>query len=224
MEEEEREVGIESLNGKQKAAILMVALGPEVSSHILKQLSDVEIEELTREIALLHNVPPQLRMAVMEEFHQMMMAHSYILKGGLDYARQILEPAVGSRKAADILEKIQRSSLAADFSSLRGVDPAQLLSLLQKEHPQTIALILSQLDPNQAASILEELPKRIQVEVIQRIATMEQVSPDTLRAVKGILESRVDRTARGSRIGGVKAAADILNLVGQSVEREILEE
>lgn len=220
----EEKLKMDKLTGSQKAAILMVALGPEASSLVFKHLSDAEMEKLTREIALLQDVPPKVRDKVMEEFHQMMVAHNYILPAGVDYARKVLEQAVGASRAGSILQRVQSSSLVADFSSLKEVDPAQLLGIIQKEHPQTIALILTQLGPDQAATILSELPEEMRVEVIYRIATIDQVSLETLREVKNTLESRIDRRVGRSKIGGAKVAADILNLVGQTIEKDILNE
>lgn len=213
---------IEDLTGMQKAAILMIQLGAEVSAEIFKHFSDEMVEELTKEIIKMRDVHPIVARAVTDEFYHMVLAQHYILEGGYVYAKQVLEMALGQSKAHEIISRVQGSMGLKGFNVLNDVDPNQLLTFIQKEHPQTIALVLSQIHRKQAASIISELPPNIQSDVIYRIANMDQVSPDLIQEVEDVLESRVDFSALGRKLGGVKAVAEVLNLVGQSTEKTIL--
>ncbi|MCX6640551.1 MAG: flagellar motor switch protein FliG [bacterium] len=212
----------DDLNGKKKAAIFVMALGPEVSVNLYQHLGEDELESLTTEIAALKNVSSSTMQRVLEEYYAMYKAQEYITSGGLDYARGILEKAVGDKKAMEIIKKVQMSMQVRGFNILREVDPNQLMAFLQKEHPQTIALVLTQLNPIQAATVLADLSPPTQVDVIHRLAKMERVSPETIKAVEKVLESRIDFSQSSHKLGGVKAAADILNLVGQRYEKHIM--
>lgn len=212
----------EALNGTQKAAVLMIAIGAEASSHIFKNLSAEETEDLAREIINVQNVDSETIEKVMNEFYQIMMARTYLAVGGINYAQEVLEKALGEEKAVELIKRIQRSMQIRGFNILKDVDPNQLLTFIQKEHPQTIAFVLTQLNPVQAASILSDLPPNLQNEVVYRFATMERVSPETIRSVENVLESRVDFSQGASKIGGVKSMSEILNLVGTSTEKSIL--
>jgi flagellar motor switch protein FliG len=149
-------------------------------------------------------------------------AQEYITTGGIGYARELLEASVGEHKAMEIVKNVQMSLQVKGFNILQEVDPNQLMAFLQKEHPQTIALVLTQLNPLQAATVLIDLAPPIQVDVMSRLSKMESVSPETIQAVERVLESRVDFSQGTHKIGGVKAAADILNLVGQRYEKHIM--
>lgn len=210
------------LSNLRKAAIFMISIGPEASARIFRNLSEEEIEKISIEIAKLENISSSELAEVDEEFHQMVLAQEYITAGGLAYAQEILEAALGEARALDIIRRVQSTIQVRGFNVLENVDLNQLLSFLQKEHPQTIALVLSQLTPTQAASILTELPSNIQVEVMHRIAKMERVSPDTLNAVEKVLESHIEVSESTSKLGGVKSAAEILNMVGQRFEKHVL--
>jgi flagellar motor switch protein FliG len=215
---------VSGLPGPKKAAIVMVALGKEASSQIFRNLDESEVERLSTEIARLDNVTPEIRDAVLEEFHQLAMAYQYVSQGGLEYARQVLEQALGSRKAKEILEKVQQSIRTTGFNLLENIDPKQLVNFIQKEHPQTIALLLAHMTPNNSAQIISALPQELQVDVATRIATMESISPDTLDQVEEVLVSQVKSLFGGdvSEIGGVKAVAEILNSVDRGAEKNIL--
>jgi flagellar motor switch protein FliG len=215
-------VEYENYSGRTKAAIFVMALGPEVSASIFQQLGEDEIESLTTEIANLKNVTSNTMQRVIEEYYAMFKAQEYIATGGIEYARLILDKAVGEKKAIEILKKVQLSMQVKGFNILREVDPNQLMAFLQKEHPQTIALVLTQLNPIQAATVLADLPPPTQVDVIHRLAKMERVSPETIKAVEKVLESRIDFSQSSHKFGGVKAAADILNLIGQRFEKHIM--
>jgi len=212
----------QDLDGRQKAALFLLAIGSEASSNLYKYLEESEIEVLTTQVASMQNISSNLLQDIMQEFHTMLQAQQYITSGGIEYARQILEKAVGENRALEIIKKVQMSLQVTGFNILQEVDPNQLMAFLQKEHPQTIALVMTQLNPLQAATVLADLPPALQVEVMNRLALMERVSPETIKAVEKVLESRIDFSQGGQRLGGVKAAAEILNLVGQRYEKHIL--
>lgn len=213
---------IDDLNGVQKAAILLISLEAEISGEIFKYLDEGFVEKITREIIKMQNVHPRVTDLVTEEFYNMVSAQEYIFEGGVDYAKEILEIALGAKRAFEIISRVQSGIQMKGFNVLRNIDPNQLLSFIQKEHPQTIALVLSQIDRRQAASIISELPEKIQADVIFRIAKMDQVAPDLVKEVEEVLESRVDFSAIGKKIGGLKSVAEVLNMVGQSTEKSIL--
>jgi flagellar motor switch protein FliG len=210
------------LTGRQKAAVFIMAVGPEASANIYRLLSDDEMEILTTQIAGMQNVNSSLIQEVMGEYHTMIKAQEYIASGGIEYAKQVLEKAVGENKAMEIVRKVQMTLQVKGFNILQEVDPNQLMAFLQKEHPQTIALVMTQLNPVQAATVLADLPPPMQVDVIYRLSQMERVSPETIKAVEKVLESRIDFSQGGERLGGIKATAEILNLVGQRYEKHIL--
>ena len=228
--EEKKELGggikvnVAGMPGPKKAAIVMVALGTAASSEIFKNLEEHEVEMLTTEIARLDNVSSEEREAVLEEFHNMVIAHQFVTQGGVDYAREILEKALGPRKAKEILEKVQQSIRTTGFNLLENVDPKQLVNFIQKEHPQTIALLMAHMDANHAAPIISALPQELQVDVATRIATMESISPETLDQVEEVLVDQIKALFGGdvSEIGGVKAVAEILNSVDRGAEKNIL--
>ncbi len=214
----------EGIPGPKKAAIVMVALGSKASSEIFKNLEELEVEMLTTEIARLDNVSSEIREAVLEEFHNLAMAHQFIAQGGVEYAKEILEKALGPRKAKEIMEKVEQSIRTTGFNLLENVDPKQLVNFIQKEHPQTIALLLAHMEPIHAAPIISALPQELQVDVATRIATMESISPETLDQVEEVLVDQVKALFGGdvSEIGGVKAVAEMLNSVDRGAEKNIL--
>jgi len=213
----------DELTGARKAAILLVALGSETSSEIFKNLHSDEVENLTHEISKLEKVPSSVLQSVSQEFYQMIRAQQYVAAGGMDYAEEVLTQALGLEKAENILTRIRRSLRVKGFNVLKEVDPNQLLNFIQKEHPQTIALVLTQIDPEQAASIVADLPVELQQEVLFRFATMDSVTQDMVKQVEQILESRIDFSQGGEKLGGIKPTADILNMLGRSAEKKILE-
>ncbi|SYZ73595.1 Flagellar motor switch protein FliG [Candidatus Zixiibacteriota bacterium] len=215
----------EDLNPTQKAAIALVAFGTEVSAQVLKGMSENEIERLTVEIANLRDVPPAVEEKVVNECYQIFMARQYISQGGVDFAREILEKAVGNSKANEILSRLESSFRTSGFNLLKNIDSRQLIGFIQNEHPQTIALILSQLTPQQAAAVLSELPAELQAEVALRIATMEKISPDILKEIEATLEAHFQASAEGdlSVSGGAKTMAEILNLIESAAEKNILQ-
>ncbi len=214
-----------NVSGPRKAAIVMVALGSVASSEVLKHLDEKDVETLTTEIARLDSVSPEIREAVLEEFHTLSLAYQYISQGGVDFAREILEEALGARKAKEIMERVQQRIRTTGFNLLENVDPSQLVNFMRKEHPQTISLLLAHMSPENAAPILSELPQEVQVDVASRIATMESVSPDTLNLVEEVLLDQIKSLFGGdiSEIGGVKSVAEILNSVDRAAEKNIME-
>ncbi len=215
--------GDDGLSTRDKAAVMMVALGEECAGEVMKYLSDFEVEELTQTITELRALPTGLQDQVLEEFEQHLLAGEYISQGGVQFARAALERAVGPRKAQEIVDRVT-SNASAGFYVLRNVAPEQITPFISSEHPQTIALILSQLDPNQAAGILGQLPDRLQAEVAYRIATLENITPAALKQIEESLEANLRDLLGGNRdAGGPKVVADMLNLTGSSVERSVLE-
>ena len=213
------------LSNKQKAAILLIALGPDISSQIFKYLREEEIDKLTLEIANQRKVPQEQKDKILSEFHQMLVAKDYISSGGLDYARELLEKALGTDKAVAIINRLTSSLQIRPFDFARKTDPAQLLNFIQNEHPQTIALIMAYLQPEQSGVILSALPPDRQVDVAKRIATMDRTSPDVLKDVERILERKLSSliTQDFTAAGGVDAIVEVLNRVDRTTERTIIE-
>ena len=209
----------------QKAAILLIALGPEKSSLIFKYLKEEEIEELTLEIANTRSVTPQVKDAIIDEFYGVCLAQQYIAEGGINYAKELLEKALGEDKAIDVISRLSSSLQVRPFEFIRRTEPQQLLTFIQDEHPQTIALILSYIPTQQAALILSALPPDRQSDVAKRIATMDRTSPDTIKDVENILETKLSSLANQDYtiVGGVDSVVDILNTVDRATEKHIVE-
>lgn len=216
----------QKLTGRQKAAILLIALGPEVSAKIFKHLREDEIEQLTLEIANVRKIQFEQKEEVLEEFHQICVAQEYISQGGIEYAKEVLEKALGTQKAVDIINRLTASLQVRPFDFARKADPKQILSFIQNEHPQTIALVLSYLDPDKAAMILSALPQEIQADIARRIALMDQTSPEIVSQVERVLENKLSQLAVHdlSTVGGVDAVVKVLNGVDRATEKTILEE
>ena len=215
----------EKISGLQKAAILLITLGPERSAAIFKHLKEEEIEELTLEIANTRSITPQLKESVLDEFYEICLAQQYISEGGSGYARELLEKALGSDKALDVIGKLTASLQVKPFEFVRKTDASQLLNFIQDEHPQTIALILSYLSSSQAALIISALPPDRQSDVAKRIAVMDRTSPDVIKEVEKVLESKLASLINQDYtiIGGVDAVVDILNTVDRGTEKHIME-
>lgn len=203
---------------------MMVTLGADACAQIFKGLDDDDVEVLTAEIARLQGVSSEVRQQVLEEFHQMAVAQKYVLQGGVDYARQVLEAAMGPRRAKEILERVQSTIRTTGFRMLMDADPSQLVNFIQKEHPQTIALLLAHMDTALASPILSSLPQDLQVDVTTRLATMQSVTPDVLEQVEEVLAQQMKSLFGGnvSEVGGVKFVAEMLNNVDRGAEKNIL--
>ena len=213
------------INGLQKAAILLIALGPEKSASIFKHLKEDEIESLTLEIANTRSISPQVKEDVLNEFYEVCLAQQYIAEGGITYAKDLLEKALGSEKAVDVINKLTASLQVRPFEFVRKTDASQLLNFIQDEHPQTIALILAYLPSGQAASIVASLPPEKQADVAKRIAVMDRTSPDVIKEVERVLERKLSSLVNQDYtiIGGVDAIVEILNTVDRGTEKHIME-
>lgn len=213
------------VSGIQKTAILLIALGPEKSSKIFKFLKEEEIEEITLEIANTRSVTPQLKEEVINEFYEVCLAQQYIAEGGIGYAKELLEKALGTDKALDVIGKLTASLQVKPFEFVRKTDASQLLNFIQDEHPQTIALILSYLSPGQSSMIISSLPPDRQADVAKRIALMDRTSPDVIKEVEKVLESKLASLVNQDYtiIGGVDAVVEILNAVDRGTEKHIME-
>ena len=214
------------LSGVQKAAILFITLGPEVSSGILKKLPEAEIQKITYESANITSVTSEQREGILNEFLQINKAREYIIEGGMDYAIELLSKALGPHRANEILEKVSEATQQyRPFSIARKADAHQLLNVITYEHPQTIALILCYLQPEKAAQVMAELPEETQSEVAYRIATMSTTSPMVIKEIEKVLESKLSSVVRTemTTLGGVETLVDILNQVDRTTERNITE-
>ena len=209
-------------SGLEKGAILMITLGPEKSSSVFKHLKDEEIEQLTLEIANTRSVSPEIKNAVLDEFYEICLAQQYISEGGIGYARDLLEKALG---AQTVIGKLTASLQVRPFEFVRKADASQLLSFIQDEHPQTIALILSYLPVSQAAAVVSSLPPEKQPDVARRIAQMDRTSPDVIQEVEEVLEKKLNSLVNQDYtiVGGVDSIVEILNTVDRGTEKHIME-
>lgn len=213
------------INGAQKAALLMIALDVETASSVFKYLDGNEVENISTEISKVRNIPSSTVDSVMEEYYNMIRAREYVLEGGLDYAQAVLEKSFGMNKAVEIIEKVKSLTTLKGFDVLKKADSSQLVSFLSKEHPQTIALILSHLNPNQTANALKEIPEPMRSDVVYRIATLGKISPQTLKQIEKVVDEMAGYSLGQtiSKIGGTKSIATILNRSSVTMSKEILE-
>ena len=209
------------LDGLTKAAILLMSLETSAASHLLKQLGPEQIEEVTRELAGLGRVTPELRNAVIEEFYSLSIASQYVNEGGLEYAKVLLKESLDAGVADRVLQQIQTQVQKTPFAFLQKAESENLLTFIQEEHPQTIALIVCHLPHHKAAEIMAGLPLQKQIEVIKRIANMEQTNPEVIKEVERGLESRLSSMLMQSmeKAGGIPTVAEILNLADRATER-----
>ncbi len=213
------------ITGVQKAAVLLIALGPERSSQIFKHLKDDEIEQLTLEIANTKSVPSELKDEVIEEFYEICLAQQYIAEGGIAYAKELLDKALGEDRARDVIGRLTASLQVRPFEFVRKADASQLLNFIQDEHPQTIALILAYLPSSQAAAVVSALAPEKQADVAKRIAMMDRTSPDVIKEVERVLERKLASLVNQDYtiVGGVDSIVNILNTVDRSTEKHIME-
>ena len=211
--------------GVQKAAILMVVLGPERSSKIFKHLKEEEMEQLTLEIANTRNIAQSTKDAILDEFYEVCLAQQYISEGGIAYAKDLLEKALGPERAMDVIGRLTASLQVRPFEFVRKTDPGQLLNFIQDEHPQTIALILAYLPAAQAAAVMGHLTPDKQADVAKRIAVMDRTSPDVIKDVERVLERKLASLVNQDYTiaGGVDAVVEILSTVDRATEKHILE-
>jgi flagellar motor switch protein FliG len=217
----------ERLSGIHKAAILMVMIGDEACSSILRQLDEEEIQLISREIARVKTLTPEEAEGVLEEFYQMAVAHDYVIKGGVDYARRILITAFGPEQAKKMLDRLMKTlgNETLSFDALQKTDPQQLAKFIHSEHPQTIALILSHLNPSQAAGLLFSLPAEMRADVALRMASLDQISPEIISKIATVIGSKLKSLGELSResYGGVNAVAEMFNRLDSSTSKDILE-
>ncbi|MBQ8633158.1 MAG: flagellar motor switch protein FliG [Lachnospiraceae bacterium] len=216
---------ITDLNGVQKAAILLITLGPDKAANVFKHLKEDEIEQLTLEIANTRSVSQSLKEEVLDEFYEVCLAQQYIAEGGIGYAKDLLEKALGAEKAMEVIGKLTASLQVRPFEFIRKIDASQILNFIQDEHPQTIALILSYLSTGQASTIISQLPQDKQADVAKRIAQMDRTSPDVIKEVERVLERKLSSLANQdyTLAGGVDAIVEILNTVDRGTEKHIME-
>lgn len=216
---------LRQLSGRQKASIFMISLGPEKSAQVMKYLNEEEIERLTLEIASVRTIDSEQLEDVTKEFTELYMASHYIAQGGIEYAKEVLEKALGTEKAIEIIGHLSSNLQIRPFDFIRKTDPSQVLNFIQGEHPQTIALIMSYLESEQAATILSALPSERQTEVARRIAIMDSTSPEIIREIENTLEKKISSlgTQDYTSAGGINSIVEILNHVDRSTEKTILE-
>ncbi|RXY99274.1 flagellar motor switch protein FliG [Fictibacillus sp. S7] len=216
---------VKELSGKEKAAMLMISMGPDAAAQIYKHLHEEEIERLTLQISQIRKVDAEVKEVILEQFHHLALAQNYISQGGIGYAKTVLEKAVGKSEAMDIINRLTSTLQVRPFDFARRADPGQILNFIQNEHPQTIALILSYLDAGQAGQILSELPQAMQGDVARRIAVMDRTSPEIISEVEQILEQKLSATVSNdfTQAGGVESVVDVLNGVDRATEKTILD-
>ena len=216
------------LSGVRKAAVFLVAVGDELGKKILQNLSEPDVQRLTEEIADLRNIPPDLSLEVVEEFHEMLETQQYMVHGGLDYATKLLVDTFGKQRAEDLLALVRRAQEASqgDLSMLQRVDPLQLGKFLESEHPQTIAIVLAHLDPRKGSIVIDSLSEERRVDAIRRLAAMRQFSPEMAQRVAMILHRRLENMGDTGRrsYAGFKAVADLLNRMDSEQAKKILDE
>jgi flagellar motor switch protein FliG len=217
----------ENLTGQQKAAVLMVVLGEEISARVFKQLDAEDVRDISREIARLGAVPAEVTDSVVEEFYQLATAREYAAAGGIEYAKKLLLKSLGAESARttiDHLEKLQE--ISTGFSALERIQPRQLAKFISNEHPQTIALILARLSPVRSARLLTELPEDMRGEIIMRMTNLDAISPEILEKITGVLDRKLQTAAYSGfeEYGGIKAAAQVFNRMEHRKARQILDE
>jgi flagellar motor switch protein FliG len=215
-----------NITGLQKAAIIFIALGADLSAKILKNhFHDEDMEKITQQISMMNHIPSEVQSVVIDEFFQLTQARSFLAAGGPDYAKEMLEKAVGKDRASSILDKVLSTIKSKPFGNIRKTDPRNLFNFIKGEHPQTIALILTYLSPDQASMVLSSLAPETQADIAKRIATIDRVSPEVLKNVEDVLERKLSMVStHEEHSGGIKPLVEILNKVDRSTERTILEE
>lgn len=213
------------LTGRQKVAIVIIALGPKAGAEVFKHLKPEEMDELTLEIAALGPISSELKQKVLNEFYETAVAQNYLTEGGLAYARSVLEQALGSERANEVLERLAAAIQVSPFEFLRRTDASQILNVVSNEHPQTVALILAYLPPDTAGQVVSSLPAELQSEVAMRLALMDRTAPEVIREIENVLERKLSKVINQdfTTAGGVKALVEVLGKVDRSTEKTILE-
>jgi len=214
------------LTGKQKAAAIIISLGADNASKIYKFLKEEEIEQLTYEISRLQHLNPQIMEDTLKDFYDLCLTQKVITEGGFEYAKNVLEKAFGAQTATSLLERVTKTLRTKSFEFIRKADYKNLLSIIQNEHPQTIALILSYARADQASAVIAELPKEKRIDVVERIAKMDRTSPEIIRYVEEELEKKFNSivSVDFTEIGGVNYVADLMNNMDRGNEKYIFDE
>ncbi len=219
-----KDLTVNDLTGVQKAALLMIALNVETASLLFKQLDPMDVEAISAEISQVRNVPSHVVDQVLSDYYALITAQEYVVEGGIDYAQQVLEKSFGLAKAMEIMEKVKNLTTLRGFDVLKKADSTQLVNFLNKEHPQTIALILSHLNPDQTAEAIKELPDELRSEVVFRIATLGKISPQTLKQIEKVVDELAGFSMNQSmsKLGGPKSVATILNRTNVTLSKDII--
>ncbi len=225
MAEKDNNTSIKNVSGRKKAAIFLVSLGAKNAASIMKHLKDEEVESISFEIARLSNVSLEDKNIILREFYELIRASRHIITGGVEYATEILETALGSQRASEIINRLTSSIQIKPFDFIKKADAQHLVNLLQSEHPQTTALVLTYLEPKKSSEILSQLPVEIQTDVTRRIAIMDRTTPEVVREVESTLEIKLSsfESEDLSFSGGLDTAAEILNFVDRATEKTIIE-
>lgn len=217
----------EQLSGIKKAAILLVLLGDETSASLFRYLQEDEIQAITKEISRLGRIEPETADNVLDDYYKMMLARSYLMQGGTDYARKLLLKAFGPDASKKLLDRVTQALQTGNMGleSLEKADPAQLSRFIQNEHPQTIALVVAHLKTTQAAALLNSLPTELRADVVMRMANLEQISPEILTKITSILTQRLQSLGDLSHesVGGIRAVAELINHLDSNTSTAILE-
>ncbi len=217
----------DNITGKQKAAIILLVLGEDTTSEVFKHLTDDEVQDISREISVLGAVPGSVTDIVIEEFYNLTMAKGYLTSGGIEYAKRVLIKSLGPEEARKIIDRLVKMlEKSTGFSSLEKVNPQQLSKFIQNEHPQTIALILAHLSASQAAELIASLPEDMRSEIIIRMANLEEISPEIVKKISGVLDQKLEALGSYSleEYGGVKAVAELFNRMDRRASRNVLEQ
>lgn len=215
------------LSGLQKAAVLLITLGADVSARVLRgNFTDEEVEKISQEISLFESVNSDIQRQVLEEFVELTQARDYLMRGGFNYAKDVLEKAVGQQKALEILERVAVTIQKVPFSNIRRTEAKHLYNFIRDEHPQTIALVLTYIHAEQASTVLASLSPEIQADVARRIAIIDRIAPEVIKEVESVLEKKLSVvvTHQDQHTGGIKSLVNILNRVDRATEKTILEE
>jgi|TARA_B100000959_G_scaffold284510_1_gene356390 flagellar motor switch protein FliG len=215
----------ENLSVTQKAAMLLIAMGVDNAAQVMKNMSDSEVEKISFEIAKLRDIPPEVLSEVILEFYDVMIANETLVQGGFEYAKDLLEHAWGDKKSDDVIKRLEIATGISAFSLLGSIDNKRLLDFLRKEHPQTAALILSNLKVDQASKLLAELPEENRIEITYRLATLEEITPELIEDVEAVLRDQIgaEITEGDAKKGGAESTADLLNAIGQTDQKIILD-
>jgi len=219
-------LNFDTLSGTQKSAIILISLGADLSSKVMKQrFQDIDVENLTHEISNMIKVPPNVKEQVFDEFFELMQAREYLIHGGMSYAKELLEKAFGPQRAQEIMARLTKEMKSVPFSALRKADPKAILNIIREEHPQTVALILAHLTPDQAGIILASFPQEMQSDIARRVALIDRLTPDVIKDMETVLERKISSVIQQENtvVGGVQSLVDILNRVGRSAEKVVLE-